>query len=130
METRQKQRARTNERLARRGVPLVLDRFIPIADVRKMIWSYLNPIDREIVLCAQNRSRRPRLQPYRRRPVELDERPSLPGTSTATYRREPGLAAPYGQAVALLGAGPQSLPPQLCPWPWQVWQAVHVECQL
>ena len=34
--------------------PLRLERFIPMRDVRKLIWRYLNPCDREMVKYAQN----------------------------------------------------------------------------
>lgn len=35
-----------------RGVPLKLDRFIPIRDVRKLVWRYLNEYDRFVVKCT------------------------------------------------------------------------------
>lgn len=36
------------------GAPLRLDRFIPIRDVRKLIWRHLTPADREVVRRAHN----------------------------------------------------------------------------
>lgn len=44
--------------------PLQLHRFIPIKDVRKMIWAYLDDVDREVVRCAHNGFRRPVLPSY------------------------------------------------------------------
>jgi hypothetical protein len=44
--------------------PLRLERFVPIRDVRKLIWHYLSPIDREVARCAQNSLRRPQLPEY------------------------------------------------------------------
>jgi len=38
----------------RAGVPLKLDRWIPVRDVRLLIWRRLNAHDRELVRCAHN----------------------------------------------------------------------------
>lgn len=38
--------------------PLRMERFIPIRDVRKMIWRHLNKWDREMILYAHNSSKR------------------------------------------------------------------------
>jgi len=41
--------------------PLGLHRFVPIRDVRKLVWRHLTPVDRELARCAQNSARVPRL---------------------------------------------------------------------
>lgn len=41
------------------ATPLNLHRYIPVKDVRKLIWVYLNEIDREMVKCAHNSHRSP-----------------------------------------------------------------------
>jgi len=41
------------------GAPLRLERFVPIRDVRKLIWRWLTPGDREAVKCAHNSRHRP-----------------------------------------------------------------------
>lgn len=41
--------------------PLCLHLSIPVKDVRRIIWSYLDEIDREIIRCAHNSCRIPRL---------------------------------------------------------------------
>jgi hypothetical protein len=43
---------------ARPCVPLKLDRFIPLKDVRKLIWRHLTPLDREMCRLAQNQRRK------------------------------------------------------------------------
>jgi len=50
METRGAKRPRVE----RARIPLDLDRFIPLRDVRKLVWRYLTPHDREMIRCAQN----------------------------------------------------------------------------
>jgi len=42
--------------------PLRLHRFLPIRDVRKLVWRHLNCLDREMVRCAQNAARVPSLR--------------------------------------------------------------------
>lgn len=46
------------ERPRRARIPLDLDRFIPIRDVRKLMWRYLTALDRELVRCAHAGGRR------------------------------------------------------------------------
>jgi len=41
--------------------PLRLERALPIRDVRKLVWRHLTPEDREVVRCAHNSKRRPKL---------------------------------------------------------------------
>jgi hypothetical protein len=50
-------RAHNNNAVA----PLRMERFIPIRDVRKLVWRYLTPIDREVARCAMNIARQPHL---------------------------------------------------------------------
>jgi hypothetical protein len=42
--------------------PLRLERFLPIRDVRKLVWRHLNEHDREVVRCAHNSRRMPHLK--------------------------------------------------------------------
>jgi hypothetical protein len=41
--------------------PLHLERFLPIRDVRKLIWAKLTPHELELVRCAQNSQRKPEM---------------------------------------------------------------------
>lgn len=45
--------------MSRVGVPLRLDRWIPVRDVRRLIWCRLNAHDRELVRCAHNSKHAP-----------------------------------------------------------------------
>jgi hypothetical protein len=42
--------------------PLRLHLFVPIRDVRKLIWRHLEYVDRELVRCAQNSAHSPKLR--------------------------------------------------------------------
>jgi hypothetical protein len=42
--------------------PLGLERLVPIRDVRRLIWKYLTPHDREVARCAMNSCRVPQLE--------------------------------------------------------------------
>jgi len=42
-------------------VPLHLDRHLPVRDVRRLIWAKLAPVDLEMIRCAHNSRREPKL---------------------------------------------------------------------